>query len=527
VDTEIGLERLDYLVVVVYVVALLSLGFWVSFRKKHTTDLFLAGRSLRWPNIGFSMFGTNVSPTMMIGLCGIGYGVGMVAANFDWLAWLFLMLLAMVYAPRYLNMNVSTMPQFIERRFGRSCHAFVSWYTLLSTLILWLSGALYAGALLLGQIMGWPLWVSVVVLTVIATSFTVTGGLAAVAITDTFQMVLMITSSAALVVIALVKIGGIGPVAEQIPADYWLLFRPTDDPKYPWYAILMGYPATAVWFWCTDQTIVQRVLAAKDLRHAQYGSVLVGYLKAIAPFLFILPGILCLVLYPDLSHQDEAYMTMVTGLLPQGMRGLVVAVLIAALVSTVDSGLNSFGTVLTLDIYQKTIRPEATGKEIIWIGRIATFVAAAIAVLCAVSLGVLGKNLFDIITGIIGFLAPSMTAVFLVGIFSKRATSTAALITLVFGTAISLVFGYLCLSDTPKGFWPHYLVLSFYLSGGLTLFMYALSLMTRASGMETPVRSIKAIYAELGYSPRPVWIWWSILAVIMAAVYAFFQLAGS
>jgi len=172
-DIHSSLNMLDYLVVLTYVVVLLSIGFWVSLRRKHTKDIFLAERSLTWPHIGFSMFGTNVSPTMMIGFCGIGYSVGMVAANFEWLAWWFLMLLALLFAPRYLGAKVSTMPQFMELRYGKGCHTFLSWYALLCTLLLWLSGALYAGSLLLGQIMGWDLWFSVVILTLIAASFTV------------------------------------------------------------------------------------------------------------------------------------------------------------------------------------------------------------------------------------------------------------------------------------------------------------------------------------------------------------------
>ena len=219
-DIHDSLDYRDYTVVIGYIIALLTLGFWVSLRRKHTREIFLAERSLKWYHIGFSMFGTNVSPTMMIGFCGIGYGVGMVAANFEWLAWWFLMLLAMLFAPRYLGAKVSTMPQFMEFRYGKSCHTFLSWYALLCTLLLWLSGALYAGALLLGQILGWELWQSVIILTVIAASFTVVGGLQAVAIANTFQSVLMIVVSAVLGIIAVTRIGGFGNLIEAVPTEH-------------------------------------------------------------------------------------------------------------------------------------------------------------------------------------------------------------------------------------------------------------------------------------------------------------------
>ena len=526
-DIHGSLNMTDYIVVVLYLVVLLSLGFWVSLRRKHTREIFLAERDLKWPQIGFSMFGINVSPTMMIGFCGIGYSAGMVAANFDWLAWMFLMLLAMVFAPHYLGARVSTMPQFIERRFGKACHAFLSWYALLCTLLLWLSGALYAGALLLGQIMGWDLWLSVIILIVISTSFTVVGGLSAVAVANTFQSLLMILISAVLVIIAFTRIGSIENLTEGVPAGYWKLLRQGGETDYPWYAILLGYPTQAVWFWCTDQTIVQLVLGARNIRHGQYGAVFIGYLKIIAPFLFIVPGIFCVVLFPGLADQDQAYMTMVASLLPNGLVGLVVVVLIAALVSTINSGLNSFGTILTLDIYEKKLRPNASDKEVIWMGRAAILVAALIAVICAIWLSTLGRNLFDVITGIIAFLAPPMTAVFLVAVIWKRATSKAALTTFIAGSVLSLGIGILSLSDTPEGFWPHYLLLSFYLAAGLIGLMVILSLLTRVPAKKYNLPVIGQIYDKMDYSARPVWIWWTILALIMLALYLFFQWAGT
>ena len=526
-DIHESLNMLDYAVVLAYVVVLLGIGFWVSLRRKHTRDIFLAERSLTWPHIGFSMFGTNVSPAMMIGFCGIGYSVGMVAANFEWLAWWFLMLLALLFAPRYLGAKVSTMPQFMELRYGKGCHTFLSWYALICTLLLWLSGALYAGSLLLGQIMGWELWQSVIILTIIAASFTVVGGLHAVAIANTFQSILMISVSAFLGVKALCQIGGFAALIEQVPKDHWRLFHAGGTSDYPWYAILLGYPSQAVWFWCTDQTIVQLVLGAKDLRQGQYGTVFISYLKIIAPFLFIIPGVLCFVLYPNLADQDEAYITMVSGLLPNGLIGLIIAVIFAALISTINSGLNSFGTILTLDIYAKKIRPDASDKEVVLVGRCAMVFAAIIAVLCALGLSTLGKSLFDVITGIIAFLAPPMTAVFLVSVLWKRATAKAALTTFIFGSILSLGIGFLSLTNTPEGFWPHYLLLSFYLASALIILMIVVSLLTRPSPNIEVMPTINEIYAKMGYSAKPVWIWYIVLFVIMIALYTFFQIASS
>ncbi|MBN1540828.1 Na+/glucose cotransporter, partial [candidate division KSB1 bacterium] len=254
-----SLQTLDLVVIVTYIIALLGLGFGISYRRRRKSDIFLAGRDLTWPNIGLSIFGTNISPSMMLAACSVAYTSGMVAANFEWLAWFFLLLLAMVFVPLYLQTRISTMPEFIERRFGRAGRTFLSWYALFTTVVLWLGGTLYAGGLLLNQISGWPLWLCLVFLVTIAASFTIAGGLAAVVITDSFQSILMIVASALLTWLAFDKIG-LDRLLQEIPSDYWRLFRDADDPTFPWPAIVLGYPVLGVWFWCTDQTIVQRVL---------------------------------------------------------------------------------------------------------------------------------------------------------------------------------------------------------------------------------------------------------------------------
>ena len=527
-DIQNALTTLDHAVIIVYVVSLLTLGFWVSFRKQHTSDLFLAGRTLGWPNIGLSIFGTNVSPSMMIASCGLAYSAGMVGGNFEWLAWMFLLLLAMVFVPHYLHSKVSTMPEFMSRRFGKGCHDFLAWYTLFGTVLLWLGGTLYAGGTLMGQIMGWPLWLSVLFLAVVATSFTVAGGLAAVVYTDSFQSLLMIAASVWLTIVGVTQAGGITGMADSLPPDYWALFRPASDSKYPWHAIILGYPVIGIWFWCTDQTIVQRVLGGRDLRQGQLGAVFAGYLKILTPLIFFVPGIACKVLHPNLADQDTAYMTMVTTYLPNGMIGLIVAVLIAALISTVDSGLNSFSTIFTLDIYCNLFRAEASTRERILVGRLTTVAAAIIAIGWALTMQRFEKSLFDLLQGIISFLAPPMTAVFLVGIVWKRATPTAALLTLIFGVIISMTTGYLLLSDIPnKEFWPHYMLVSFCLCVGLIVFMILVSLITDGSRAPRSLPTLAETYAAEHYSTRPIWRLWAVLGVIMIGIYLFFELYAS
>lgn len=547
-DIHDKLQTLDFIVIVAYVVALIAIGMWVSFRRRGAEDLFLGGRSQGWGVVGLSIFGTNVNPSFLISSCSVAYMSGFAAANFEWLAWWLMMLLAMLFVPYYLQTRVSTMPEFIHRRFGRPAHTFLSYYALFTTIVSWLGLVLYTGGLLFSQIMGWPLWLSLVVLMAIATSFTIIGGLAAVMITDAFQTVLMIVGAAVLTLIGLHEVGGIGALVQKVPDNYWILLRSGPEAEYPWHAMLLGYGVAGIWFWCSDQTIVQRVLGAKDLRNAQLGTVFAAFLKILPPFLFLLPGILCFVLHPDLDDPDKAFATMIVYHLPTGMVGLIVAVLIAALISTIDSGLNSFSTVFTLDIYKRSIRQKASASEVKLVGRIATLMAAVLAVGVALTMANFDRGLFDMIQSVIGFIAPPVSAVFLIGVLWRRATSKAAILTLIVGSIVSISVGFCHLNgfagaelselvgryvsasagERLNGWighlvWDHFLMVSFYLFAAICAFMVAVSLMTRNSPNEEQLPSLKKAYASQQGSSRLIWSLWGALALCMAVIYLVFN----
>ncbi len=522
-----ALTSLDYAVILIYIVALLGLGFWVSYAKRDSDDLFLAGRSLGWCNIGLSIFGTNVNPSFMIASCGVAYTSGMVAANFEWMAWPFLMLLAMVFVPKYLNTKISTMPEFMSKRYNESCRVFLSCYTVFTTLIVWLGITLFTGGLLLGQILDWPLWLSVILLITIAASFTIAGGLAAVVITDSFQSILMIIASIALTVIGLNKVGGIDEMVRLVPSKTWHLFR--SDGDFPWYAMLLGYPVSGLWFWCTDQTIVQRVLGGRNIRQSQQGCVFAAFLKVLTPLIFFTPGILCKILHPELASElngsDKAYMTMVTNYLPAGMVGLIIAVLIAALISTVDSGLNSLSTVFTLDIYCKHFRPKASPREKKHIGRVVTLVAAIVSIFLALGIGAIDRaDLFSMLQKILGFLAPPLATVFLLGVLWPRANATGALCTLIFGSLLSISVGTCHTLNFPnENFWPHFMVLVFYIFAVLVVFMIVVSLLTRPPEYDKKSFSLKGIYKAEALSFKNVWLCWAIISVVMIIIYVLFN----
>lgn len=421
------LDTLDWGILIAYFLILIGIGIWASLKRKKGSSLFLAERSLKWHHIGFSMWGTNVGPSMLIASASAGFTTGIVSGNYAWYAFVFICLLAFVFAPRYLGARITTLPEFMGRRFGQSTRNILAWYTIVTILISWLALTLFAGGILIRQVFDIPMWQSALILLVISAFFTMAGGLKAVAYTNVFQMLLLIFVSATLTIAGLYKVGGVSALAEAVPADYWNLFRPNDDPAFPWLPIILGYPIMGVWFWCTDQSMVQPVLAAKNLKEGQMGANFTGWLKILDVPLYILPGIICLALYPGLKNPDEAYMTMVTNLFPVGMVGLVLAVLTAALISTVGSALNALSTVFTMDIYVKKFRPLASQKEIIRTGHVVTVAGALISVIITIAIdSIKGLNLFNVFQSVLGFIAPPMATVFLFGIFWKRTTTMAS-----------------------------------------------------------------------------------------------------
>lgn len=366
------------------------------------------------------------------------------------------------------------------------------------------------------------MWSSALILLFISVFFTMAGGLKAVAYTNVFQMILLIVVSLTLTIVGLHKVGGAEALFNSVPADYWNLFRPNDDPDFPWLPILLGYPVMGVWFWCTDQSMVQPVLAAKNLKQGQLGANFTGWLKILDVPLYIIPGMLCLALYPTLQNPDEAYMTMVTNLFPSGMVGLVLAVLTAALVSTVASALNALGTVFTMDIYVKRINPDAEQKQIIKMGHIVTLCGALISILITLAIdSIKGLNLFNVFQSVLGFIAPPMSAVFLFGVFWKKATTCAANMALTWGTAFSIGIGILYLWVIPAekyDFWPHFMLLSFLIFVALCCFMWIVSVLER--------KSISLNVLDYGILPKPAKIvvtLWTALVIVMIGLYLFFN----
>jgi solute:Na+ symporter, SSS family len=519
------LQPIDYIIVGLYLLILIVIGYraTVASRKKKEEHLFLAQHSLGWMSIGFNMWGTNVGPSMLLASASIGFSTGMVAGNFAWYAFVFIFLLAMVFAPRYLAAKVSTMPEFMGNRYGDGTRNILAWYALIKIMISWLSLSLFAGGFLVRQILHIPMWQSVIAMVLFAGLFAFAGGLKAIAKVNVFQMILLIAVSLTLVTMGMVQVGGFSALYHKTPPHFWNLFLPANDANYPWYALVLGYPVAAVCFFCTDQSMVQSVLGAKNLEQGQLGANFLGWLKILDVPLFIFTGMICLVLFPNLANPDEAYMTMVTRLFPPGMTGLVIVVLIAVLVGTIGSSLNSLSTVFTMDIYVKKHHPTASALQIIKIGRYTIVVGCVLAVAIALAIdSIKGLNLFDVFQSVLGFIAPPLSVVFLLAVFWKKTTRRAVNIILTAGSAFSLGTGIVYLWVLPPdqySFWPHYLLLSFYLFLVLLVAAVLISL-ANSSG------SRSAVHDGLATLPKPskkVWTLWIALIIIMIALYLVFN----
>ena len=519
------LEPVDYLVIVGYLIMLVAFGYYISFIKNRKKDssYFLAGNSLGWTSIGLNMWGTNVGPSMLIASASIGFTSGIVAGNFAWYAFIFILLLAVVFAPRYLGANVITLPEFMGKRFGDSTRNILAWYTLITILISWLSLTLFAGGILVQQLLDMPMYLSVIIMVILSGFFAAAGGLKAIAYTNVFQMLLLIGVSLLLVVMGINKAGGLEHIYNSTPGSYWNLLLPADDKNYPWIAILLGYPVMGVWFWCTDQSMVQSILGAKSLKQGQLGANFIGWLKILDVPLFILPGIVCFVLFPQLENPDEAYMTMVTQLFPVGLRGLIIVVLIAALISTIGSALNSLSTVFTMDVYVKKYNPSASQSTIVKTGRLVTLFGSLLAVLITLAIdSIKGLNLFDIFQSVLGFIAPPMSVVFLFGVLWKRTTTRAANLVLTLGTVLSLGIGVLYLWVFPNQIynWPHFLLLSFYIFVGLSVMTFFVAI-TDKTGQEN-----NDVLLKINPKARPdkqAKLLWLLLTLVMVFLYWFFN----
>lgn len=440
-NTEDGmlgkLSMLDIVVLLGYFVVVGLIG-WASSRKGRADAkaYFLGGGSIGWMAIGASLFASNISAEHFIGLAGSGAASGLAVGQFEWLACFILLLLGWFFVPFYLRTGVFTMPEFLERRYNRSCRNYLSAISLIAYVFTKVSVAVYAGALVLRTILGWNMYVGAIVLLAATGLYTAFGGLRAVIYTDFLQAGILIGGGIVLTAVAMARpeIGGFAGLTERLPASFFSVWKSLQDADFPWTGILFGAPILGVWYWCTDQMIVQRTLAARHLADARRATIFAGFLKILPVFILVLPGLAGARLFPG-TAPDNMYATMVENLLPSGVKGLVVATLLAALMSSLSSVFNSSSTLAVMDFYHH-LRPQASQKELVRAGQLATVALVVVGVLWLPFIGRMSSQLYVYLQSVQAYISPPIAVVFLLGLLWRRMNGRGALAALLAGFAL-------------------------------------------------------------------------------------------
>lgn len=441
-----GISSLDIIVIITYVLGILIIGLWVSRKSKKTADgFFLAGRSLRWPVIGAALFASNISTVHLVGLAASGYSDGLVWGNFEWLAVLMLIILSLIFAPFYFKTKINTLPEFLEIRYNSTARTCLAFLALLGALFMHIGVSLYAGAVVFEHFFGINIYISILFISFITALYTVIGGLQSVVITETIQTAVLIFGAIVLTIFAVLALpehgieSWVSLKAAVKPEQLNMIPSGENSSGLTWQALLLGYPVIGVWYWCADQTIVQRVLGAETLRDAKIGPLFAAGIKILPVFILVLPGVLGFVLFKDfIVDPNDTFPVLITELMPTGLKGLMAAALLAALMSTIAAALNSAGTLVSIDIVKKN-RPRISEKQQILIGRITSIVVMIIAI--SWSPLIAGFNsIFEAINVLLTVISPPITTVFIWGIFWKRGNHQGAIATFIGGFILGLFF---------------------------------------------------------------------------------------
>jgi SSS family solute:Na+ symporter len=433
-----NLHAFDLLVIAGYFLILLGIGYWAAVReKKVSSDYFLAGRDVGWFAVGASLFASNIGSEHLVGLAGTGAASGLAVGHFEWLACFMLLLLGWLFVPFYLRSGVYTMPEFLERRYNSAARAYFSWVSVIGYVLTKISVTLFAGGIVVRAVTGFDFYTSAAVLIVITGIYTIFGGLRAVIYTEVMQAIILIIGSAALMFIGLHNVGGWSGLHEKLPPDFFSMWKPSNHPDFPWTGVIFGAPILGIWYWCTDQHIVQRVLAAKGVSDARRGTVFAGFLKILPVFIFIVPGMIAAALFTDVRSgaADTAYPTLVTRLLPAGFKGLVLAGMLAALMSSLASAYNSCSTLLTWDVYRK-MRPNATEARLVQVGRISTVILIGAGLAWIPFMKYISPQIYIYLQSVQAYIAPPIAACFLFGVLNSRLNGTGAMWALISGLVL-------------------------------------------------------------------------------------------
>lgn len=434
---DTSLATLDWIVLGGYFAILLGIAWWVIRQKNQTSeDYFLAGRNVGWFVIGASIFASNIGSEHVVGLAGTGAESGMPLAHYELHAWIVL-LLGWFFLPFYMRSGAFTMPEFLEKRFDTRSRWFLSIFSIAGYVLTKVSVTIYAGGIVVSQLMGISFLSGAIITVLITGLYTVLGGMRAVVYTEAFQTIILLLGSTVITVMGLNAVGGWSELKATAGSSHFNMWRPASDPDFPWTGLLFGGTVVGIWYWCTDQYIVQRTLAAQNIKIGRRGAIFGAYLKLTPIFIFLIPGIIAYALKQKgmISYEksDQVFPTLVQYLLPAGLKGLVAGGLMAALMSSLASVFNSASTLFTVDIFKK-LYPESPEKKLVNIGKIATGVIVVLGMLWIPIMDKIGGGvLYQYLQNVQAYIAPPITAVFVLGIVWKRINAQGAIATLFYG----------------------------------------------------------------------------------------------
>ncbi|WP_421801619.1 sodium:solute symporter [Flagellimonas sp.] len=453
------LDTFDWIAISLYFLVLLGIALWVIRKKENNTeDYFLAGRNVGWFVVGASIFASNIGSEHVVGLAGAGAGDRLPMLIYEIQAWVVL-ILGWVFLPFYARAGVFTMPEFLEKRFDARARWILSVFSIVAYVLTKISVTIYAGGVVVSALLGIDFWTGAIATVVLTGIYTVLGGMRAVVYTETLQAIILVIGAAALTIIGLNHVGGWESMKQTVTPEYLNMWRSASDPDFPWPSLLIASTITGIWYWCTDQYIVQRALTAKNIKEGRRGTIFGALLKLLPVFLFLIPGVIALTLKMrgelDWDSPDQAFPVLMSNLLPSGLRGLVAAGLLAALMSSLASVFNSCSTLFTVDIYKK-LRPNTPEKKLVRTGQIATVIVVIIGIVWIPIMANISGVLYEYLQSVQSYIAPPITAVFLLGIFHKRINSQGAFVTMVVGFivgALRIILELVKDSLDPESFW--------------------------------------------------------------------------
>jgi SSS family solute:Na+ symporter len=470
-----AIAPLDAIVIAVYLVGITAFGIKVGYRRNASSEqYFLANKSLGWFTVGAAVFTSNISTIHLVGYAAGGARDGLVIGNFEWMACFILILLALMFAPFYINSGVATLPEFMERRYCPAARTFLAVIGILGALLIHIGISLFAAAKVFETLLGVPMFATILVLSLFTVAYAALGGLKAVVMTESIQVVLLLGGATLITIMGVLALPGVGvhdltTLRQAVAPGQLHMLQPVIDGKghlneFSWLAVLLGYPILGIWYWCADQTHVQRVLGAHTLKDGQNGALFAGFLKLLPVFLMVFPGVIGYVLWqkgaihladvPGTGRPDYNTMLpqLIQYLIPAGVRGLIAASLAAALMSCMAAALNSCATLISIDVV-KRLRPQETDAQVVRVGRITTGLIMVLAMLWSTQGDQFG-TIFEAVNKIPMTFAPAVTTVFVFGVLWKRGTSQAAMATLYIGSLIGVIYFLVDLPSTGKWFLP-------------------------------------------------------------------------